>query len=151
MADSLLPESVRGLVELLGWDAAMRLVNAYGGLMVTIPTGKRANAVADQLTELLGGPAAAVLMHHHSGERLTIPRCRDLLLAERNRALVAAYDAGTPVPELCRRYSLGERQVRGILSRPVPDAPDQGGRPEWMRAQRDLFTEPDDAQDTASA
>lgn len=138
---SVLPESVRGFVEVIGHAAAMRLVQAFPGITIVVPKGRHDMAMRERLVNLLGAAEAAAFMSRYGGERITVPRCAALLRAERDRGIVSAYGAGTPAAELARQHGLSERQVWNILGQPLPDPEVPAEEPAWMRNQLKLFDE----------
>lgn len=152
-ATSVLPDTIKALVELLGYPLTMKLVETHGGTRLKVPKGrqqqKKGRDVSAELVELLGSAPAAVFMGTYGGERLDIPRCAALLQAERNKLIVEAYGRGKAVHELAREYSLGERQIWNILKKPLPDTTAPTGKPAWMANQKDLFDAPSTTDEPA--
>lgn len=118
-----LPESIRVLASLIGLPAASVLVKTYGGTIIYVPTGQNPNGKRkNELIELLGTDAAGELMRNYGAERLTIPRCQADFRDERDRQIIAEFNAGMPAGRLARRYCMTERNVRNILKRSPPAA-----------------------------
>jgi hypothetical protein len=121
-----LPQSVSDLVDLIGHEATMRLVAAFGGILIEVPSGKSLGKVEGPLTariiETLGGGLAARFMATYGGERLYIPRCAQAIRDERDRAIQADYDAGISVPDIARKYMISERWVWVVLKRSISGA-----------------------------
>lgn len=138
-----LPQTVVDLVELLGHEATMRLVDAFGGIEIEVPNGKTVGKVEGPLTariiEALGGGLAARFMATYGGEPLYIPRCAQAIRDERDRAIQADYDAGTRVPDIARKYMISERWVWVVLKRAIAHTP----RPAADDKQLTLFTHGD--------
>lgn len=135
-----LPQSVVDLVELLGYEAAMRLVEAFGGLELEVPNGttigKTEGPLTARIIQALGGGLAARFMATYGGEPLYIPRCVQALRDERDRAIQADYDAGLRVPDIAQKYMISERWVWVVLKRAIGDQ--QAGR-KRDDSQLDMF------------
>lgn len=114
-----LPQTVVDLVELLGHEATMRLVDAFGGIEIEVPSGKVEGPLTARIIEALGGGLAARFMATYGGEPLYIPRCAQAIRDERDRAIQADYDAGTRVPDIARKYMISERWVWVVLKRSI--------------------------------
>lgn len=113
-----LPQSVRDIIELVGMAPALALVRAFPGNILKVPTGAREEGqVRNRLIGIMGFEAAETFMRVYGGERLAIPRCKAALTDERDRKIIADYDAGRSVPWLAVEYCLTERQIRTILKR----------------------------------
>lgn len=109
------------IIDVIGLDAAKKLLNAYGGKVVKIPVGVRCEgSFIDRLIDLLGLEAYQKLIARFGGERISIPirAFKPAALKARNREIVADYTAGKSISELVNRYDLGERQLRNILKLP---------------------------------
>lgn len=121
-APSNLPKSIRDLVELIGLPATLTLVKAYGGIYLKVPVGVRADgATRARLVGMLGEEAAEKLIRTYGGERVAIARCEAALRDERDRRIIAEYDANTSAATLALREGMTERNIRNILKR-VPGA-----------------------------
>ena len=112
-----LPKSVRDIVELVGLPAALALVKAYGGIYLKVPVGNRDGQTRDRLIEMMGEEAALKFIAHYGGERISMPRCEAALRDERDRRIIADYDADISAAAIAQRERLTERQVRNILKR----------------------------------
>lgn len=114
-----LPQTAVDIVEVVGIDAALRLVEAWGGLRLYVPQALPAD---HSLVGILGPALAANMAAHFGGEPLNIPRCLHALRSMRNQRIRGARRAGATPAELARQHSLTERQVYNIL------ADDDGGQ-----------------------
>lgn len=113
-----LPQSIRDLVELVGMPATMALVKAYGGIYLKVPTGAREDgAVRARLIGLMGAENADKLIRTYGGERVSIARCDAALRDERDRRIIADYDADVSAATIALREGMTERNVRNILKR----------------------------------
>lgn len=118
MAPENLPQSVRDLIDLVGHTPAMALVSAFPGVTIRVPSGHLVDGTMRlRLVEIMGEAAASAFMQAYRGERIPIPRCLAALRDSRDRRIIAAYDAGTPVSTLAMEHWLTERQIRTILKR----------------------------------
>lgn len=114
-------ETVGMLVEVIGLEATLRLIQEYKGKQITIPAGTgKAGAFSAWLDDNLGVEAARRLRARCGNERITVPMLKENARLARNRMLVADYDGGQPMLELIHKYDLGERQIRAILNSPQP-------------------------------
>lgn len=116
-----LPQSILEMAAVIGLPAALALVKSYGGLELRVPIGKAAEGkVKSGLVALLGSVAAERLIRAYGGEKLNIPRCAGALRDQRDREILAAYDAGESPRKLCRTYGMTDRNLRYILKRAIP-------------------------------
>ncbi|WP_160795915.1 Mor transcription activator family protein [Craterilacuibacter sinensis] len=128
----LLPESIRDIAQLIGFPAALALVQAMGGTTFKVPKGRTPEGIAlfQWVSEIIGQREAGVIARHYGGSVIYIPRCYDALLELRDRELRARFDslttgqsANISVRELAGRFKLADRTIWRILKRPsrVPD------------------------------
>ncbi len=123
----LLPDSAREIADAVGLDAAMRLIDAYGGSMLYVPKEPTA-----ELRQIMGAAAAATFcdLFYAGSDRLSLPRCARAMRAVLHRQICAAYNQGATAGELARHYRCTERWVFEILARRRAELADQ---------QADLF------------
>lgn len=122
MSPSSLPASILEIIDLVGSDPALALVREFGGTVIKVPSRERREGrTREALVEAMGEPAATLFIGRYSGEMLTIARCAAALREQRDRAIIAAYDAGQPVSRIALSNRLTERQVRTILNRQPGD------------------------------
>ena len=99
-------DDVARLVDLIGPEATLRLVEARGGSRVYAASAKEGR----RLTELIGAEAAARLHERHSGGMVKVPVARQWR--------VLCYIAmGLPRPEIARRAVISENAIGDILKR----------------------------------
>jgi hypothetical protein len=109
-----LPASVRELVEVIGLAAALAIVEARGGVRLSVPT----KATADHwLVEVIGLPALEQLVAVYAGEELEIARCAAALRTLQERRIVAEFESGASNAELARKYQYTERGIRKLRRR----------------------------------
>lgn len=114
-------ETADMLVEVIGLEGTLRLIQEYKGKQITIPSGiGRAGTFSAWLDDNLGIEPARRLRARCANERITVPMAKDQARLARNRMLIADYDAGMPMLDLIHKYDLCERQIRAIINSPVP-------------------------------
>ena len=123
-----LPDVARDLVQLIGLQHAVTLVEHLGGTTFPVAEGSRplGRVRYDMLAEIVGVPAADKLTQAYARTRLYIPRCADALRLARNRAICAEFDALIAPGNDCsgkdaefalaRKYRLSDRAIRVILN-----------------------------------
>lgn len=117
LPDAGLPEKALELVRLIGLAAATKLVNALGGVSITVPKGdgRLGTIRREHLIEIVGVHATEILMAHYGGDRLWVPSCRQAMLQVRNVHIVRQYERGKSVQELALENELTDRQIWNIL------------------------------------
>lgn len=95
-----------------GMAAALRLVEARGGVKVYIPHQAKPD---DELLTLLGPLALAAVQAVYGGEALTVPQARDALMRIRNRWM-KAMRATMSVRDVARHFRLDRRRVQQITN-----------------------------------
>lgn len=150
----LLPPTAHALIRRLGAEAAVTLINTWPGVQLVVPRQPDANAAGARrwarYAELIGEEAMKALAAHWGGDVADVPVCVAALNEQRNRWLIARFDALTdprgPALSTYRAFeeltlALAEagqeltfREVQKAVNRaPIEPAPD---------AQADLFTFP---------
>lgn len=87
-----LPPTIQTIVELIGHGAAMDLVRELGGREIRVPAAKQGDTW-EYLVEIIGPQKAARFHERYRGDELYIALCDRALRADRNRRMVARYDA----------------------------------------------------------
>lgn len=109
-----LPASVRELVEVIGLAAALAIVEARGGVRLSVPT----KATAEHwLAELIGLEALEALVAVYAREEIEVPRCAAALRTLQERRIVAEFERGASNAELARKYQYTERGIRKLRRR----------------------------------
>lgn len=106
--------SLADLIELIGREETVRLIEAYGGGRLYVPRARHPD-----LDPLLGSSAHARLVSRYGGERLEIPPRRAIeRMDERERRAACVRDlhaAGLSYHEIARRTGVSRRQVARLL------------------------------------
>lgn len=127
-----LPKLIQQFTDCIGLEAALRIVQHWGGRRLWIPAKPN-----DTLVDLIGDEAAAMLCKEFAGSYSTIPRCAELLRAQRDMEIRRKKDGGASISELAGEYRLNERHISRILTQGPATMPENvAGRP---RKQLDLF------------
>lgn len=116
-----LPHSAAEIVDVVGVEAALRLVEAWGGVRLYVPQQMPEDHL---LVSTLGRSEADTLAERYGGETIQIPRCLHALRAVRNSRIRAERHGGASPALLALRYGLTERQVYAIIAaadEPVDD------------------------------
>ncbi|WP_158780727.1 Mor transcription activator family protein [Pantoea sp. BAV 3049] len=93
--EDLLPDTVRQIVDVIGFDATQKLVGRFGGARFPIGCGTRSAGERrlSLLREVIGDENTRLLVKHFGGEdTLVIPRCAAALREWRNRCFYAEMD-----------------------------------------------------------
>lgn len=97
------------IVNVIGYDRAVELSKAIGGITLWIARGK----VPPELKEVLGDELAAKLAKQFESGRLAIPRAK----FTRNIEICKAFYQGVTVRALALKYLLSERTIMTILEK----------------------------------
>ncbi|KAF1017685.1 MAG: hypothetical protein GAK31_00953 [Stenotrophomonas maltophilia] len=139
-----LPRSVQEVAEVIGRDAALRLVGelprAANRPWVTWCYVPHRMGEEHALVKLLGMEAAQKLARVFGGEMLTLSGCSYALKRSRNQSIVQMRQSGASVHSIACAYGLTGRQVRNILAE-IPQMESGVGEAEDGSSQMDLFCE----------
>lgn len=105
--EQLLEPLLRDMLRIVGWQAVLAIVQAYGGTRLYIAQRAHQN---EELVALIGAEKAELLGREMGGERPLIPKARRALEELRNRQILAQLETDS-VRNVCRRFGLAERQV----------------------------------------
>lgn len=108
-----LPQSAAEIVDVVGVEAALRLVEAWGGVRLYVPQQMPKDHL---LVSTLGREEADELAARYGGESIQVPRCLHALRAVRNTRMRRERARGDSPALLALRYRLTERQVYSILA-----------------------------------
>ena len=119
------PLSVRTVAEVIGMDAAVRLMRAsYSNRQVYIPAR---DMQGHRLAEVLAPDELRALRRHFGGELLAYPRAsaikRRLAAQRRKASILADLQAGLPTQEIARKHGCTTRWVIYVKQRSAPSPP----------------------------
>jgi DNA-directed RNA polymerase specialized sigma24 family protein len=119
-----LPESVRELSELVGLNAALKLVDRWGG-QIALYVPQRVDQ-DHPLAQTLGLEAAQALSRHYGGDYLrNIPRAARAMRAARDKAVLKRRGEGASPARIAQEFGLTERWVWELLRRAKDAGPPQ--------------------------
>lgn len=101
------------LIDLIGYQDALRMVRYFGGMDIYIPKNPKRSRLSDssyQLTE----QALQTLSINYGGTYLNVPSARQYEIKERNKLIFEELKAGHSRSEVARRHNLGVRQIANI-------------------------------------
>jgi Mor family transcriptional regulator len=117
---ALLPKRTVELIDVVGMDAAFKLVERFGGTHLNIP--KRANP-SHKLCTVIQPSEFAKLCAYYGGTVLEIDRCTALLKNVKHRLILEEFNNGMTNAELARKYQTTERQIRRIKRKFLEEKP----------------------------
>lgn len=134
MDESLLPESARNLVALLGVCDAVTVITALGGAQWYIAglDDPRSAASRKELIALVGERVEDKLRLHYGGGWLSVPRCHAAMLGLRNQTITdrfvegcrAGHTVRSLLAQLAREHKLTTKQIWHIVNQAgVPTVP----------------------------
>jgi hypothetical protein len=104
------------VIDLIGPQAAIRLVRAKGGQDIGLPYAHHLHDM-HWLVVLVGFDHAAQLCRHFEGQHIKLPIEVNALLQLRDEAIAQEYEAGTSVSQLARSYEIDRKLVQKVLDR----------------------------------
>ncbi len=100
-----MPPSLADIVQAIGTDATLILVQRFGGQRLWIPS-----TPSQELIDLLGDAAALALCELCGGNQLDLPTCRNILLEQRNLTIRLERQHLT-INQIAAKHGLTRRQV----------------------------------------
>ncbi|CAG9436572.1 Mor transcription activator family protein [Providencia alcalifaciens] len=122
--EHILPESLRQVSALIGYENTLKLIKSYGG--TTFIFNKDIESISfKQLSQLIGYKSSAQLHYHFYGNYLYIPNASVAIRELRNQCFIRDYKAlvngwgsrRIALAKLCPKYGFSERHAWGVLSR----------------------------------
>ena len=101
-----LPPQMRRLIDLIGFDATMKLLQARGGCKVHIPKTPTKGRV---LAKIIGLQALTALCDHFGDEQLELPKDDKPIIQARNAAVVKRRADGASHSELAVEFNITRR------------------------------------------
>lgn len=122
-----LPAVIEEIIRIIGHGPTMELIRAFKRRELRIPRTETP-AMFAALAEVIGEPAARALVRAYGGEELYIACCHRAVLDDRNRRLIARYDAllgeghsgRGAVSILVGEYDICYRRIEKIVNSPAP-------------------------------
>ncbi|MDP2144412.1 MAG: Mor transcription activator family protein [Gallionella sp.] len=107
------PGVFQEIAQLIGDEAAAKLVAQYGGVRLYIPSMPK---LEHAIHQLLGDEIAQQLCGEFGGLSVEIPRACILQIVQRNKLILADRAEGMTQRQLALKYHLTERTIRKICS-----------------------------------
>lgn len=125
--ESLLPESAKILILVLGYTATSKLINRFGGVTLSAKSGAakgRSGGVHSLLRDVLTDDETKKLIAYLGGDQFYIPRCDFALRQLRNARFIAAVaeqqEMGLSLRQvmavLCPQFGISDRQGWKLIS-----------------------------------
>lgn len=113
LATQALPGSLADIIDTIGLDATLTLVENLGGTRLYIP-----EQLPDShfLARLLGHRAAHALAATFPGDAFDLPRCQQALRHARDQLIRQSRAGGASIRSLALNHGLTERQIYVILA-----------------------------------
>lgn len=110
----LMPRSYAFIAKIIGVEAALNLINTFGGTCVFIPA-KHALNINHEITHVIGLKSLQILADHMGNETIEIPMGTPITIAMRNRAIrkLAKKESKT---KLARKFNVTLRTIRAIVN-----------------------------------
>ena len=108
----LMPRSMLPVIEAIGFDATVCLVQNFGGRVVYISTSPRPT---DPLPAVIGLDRAQALARAISPGQFEVPRCVSWLAALKREEVANGRASGLTMAELSQRYGYTQRHLRNLL------------------------------------
>lgn len=114
-----LPKMARRLVEMIGLDATISLIQAEGGNELRLAEVIDGHSSAwVRLVEIIGDDAATRLVRDWPDTRIYVPMCLQALRTQRTREIIRRFDAGESFDSIRSRYKISRRHLFRLLKRP---------------------------------
>ena len=111
---NLMPRNFAFVAKLIGVDASLSLIQAFGGTRLFVPT-KHAVSVNHEISHIVGLKALQSLAEQLGGTPIEVPMGSPITTAMRNKAVREASKKDSH-PKLARKFGLTLRSIRTILS-----------------------------------
>lgn len=109
--ESVMPQSIQEIEQLIGTKATLLLVERFGGIRFYVPQTITSD---HELARLIGIDAAQKLTKHYGGGRYEVPRLSQANLDRRNIEIKNQYRFFSQ-SQLAVKFGLTQRQVRNIV------------------------------------
>ena len=111
---NLMPKNFTFIAKLIGVEASLNLIHAYGGTSVFVPA-KHALNINHDLAHTVSLKAFKLLSKHRGNTVIEVPMGTPITVAMRNKA-IREYALKESKPKLARRFGLTLRSIRAILN-----------------------------------
>ncbi|WOE42920.1 Mor transcription activator family protein [Acinetobacter chinensis] len=112
---NLMPKNFAFVAKLIGVEASINLIQAYGGTSIFVPS-KHALKVSHEITHIIGLKALKLLSEQLGNGTIEIPMGTPITVAMRNKAVRDHALREPSKPKLARHFGLTLRSIRTILN-----------------------------------
>lgn len=109
-----LPDSIQEMIEVIGLQATLLIVEERGGIRLCVPTKVKSD---NWLTKLIGTEAMIKLVDYYCGEEVDIPRCASAIKAAQDQKIFEKLKSGVSQAKLAREFGYTERGIRKLKKR----------------------------------
>lgn len=110
------PKTMVPIVDVIGEQAALRLVEAFGGREINFPQNPRAES---PISKVIGHDAACRLARDWGWGSFLVPLCARLKKARRDEAILKATREGASVRKLAAQHGVHIRTIRRVKAKAV--------------------------------
>lgn len=115
-----LPPQLRMLIKHLGFQDAVKLVQALGGTTLYIPKEVQPEHVEHRAYEVLGADGFARLVEHYGSTGMALPKVDSLLKQARHQHVMALLAKRMPIGQIALMTGYCVRSVELIRARHTP-------------------------------
>lgn len=115
---NLMPKNFAFVAKLIGVEASLNLIHAYGGTCVFVPS-KHALNITHDITHIIGLNALKRLSEQLGGTNIEVPMGTPITIAMRNKAVRDYALKEKSKPKLARHFGITLRSIRTILNNEV--------------------------------
>jgi len=109
-----LPQSIIDLIDVIGLQDALTLVEQRGGAWIDVPVKAKPDSA---LVQHIGFESLQKLVRVYQGTRVEIPRCHAALKAMQEEEIISAAQAGESNVSLALRFGYTDRGIRKLRRR----------------------------------
>lgn len=107
----LLPGRIQELIQVIGFEATIKLIKHFGGTHLNIP--KKAKP-EHNLVAVIGFPVFEKLCQYYAGTQLEIDLCARFFNRRKYELIISDIRAGNRQSNIARKYQMTDRHVRRI-------------------------------------
>lgn len=111
--------SLAALIEVIGWTAAIRLMETHGGREIWVPVNAHDDFAGEArrtgLWAIVGREALEALVKRFGGQEIYIPQERQYAVAVRDRRIWELRQEGKTISTLATEFGLTERWIWAIV------------------------------------
>lgn len=117
---SQLPPQLRMLIRNLGFQYAVKLIQALGGTSLYVPQAVRPEHTTHRAWEILGEEGFRRLVLHYGNTNVTLPKADSLVRQARHQYVLSLLSRGIPVREIALASGYCVRSIELIHAKHTP-------------------------------